>query len=160
MNTNVRSYSISSAWLTSCWHFNMTSHIWGEDHSHQPTVCSISPSYASKFIESQLKKSDAQIQCVKCGKFQIFFSGCEAAVCVYASISQETLSRSGANESVNSLKSGGEKGFLWTLTNLAVRARLTYLILDKISLGGSLIFRWGRNPGGTAHALAHGGCFQ
>lgn len=34
----------------------------------------------------------------------------EAVACVYSSISPETLTRSSANESANSLKSGGDSG--------------------------------------------------
>lgn len=69
------------------------------------------PQKPLSFLKLRLKKSDLEIQCVKCGKFQIFFCG-RAAACVYASVSQETLTRSGTNESINSLKSGGERGFL------------------------------------------------
>lgn len=82
---------------------------------------------------------------VKCGKFQVFWGGAVASV--YSSISPETLTRSSANESANSLKSGGDRrrrrrrrwwwqwwwGIVWTLTNLIVRMKLSYLILAPTS---------------------------
>lgn len=65
-------------------------------------------------------------------------------MCVYSSISPETLTRSSANESANSLKSSGWGGgvgegvavgcsVLWTLTNLIVRMKLSCLILAQTS---------------------------
>lgn len=119
----------------------MTQPVWREDNG---CVQRLSVRSCWVYLKFSWKKSDLRqvwkIPDVLC---------CRAAACVYASISQETLTRSGANESINSLKSGGEREFLCTLTNLPVRTRLTYLNLAEISSSASLAFRAGLDPRGT-----------